>query len=661
VSIAWFDGLTVTAEIAFASDPLSSAPVWTDVTAYLRSWIVDRGRTTEYDTFSPGTATVTFANADRRFDPEYAAGPYFGNLRPMKRIRLSLTYSGTTYRRFTGFILGWPQTYEYPSVSWVTVSCVDGCRFLENSLLAGTAYEAAVRADAPAFYFPCQAFDGEALRDEIGGQLLVLDGNIAATAANLAGRIVTDPALTDPTARIPPGTAPLNAAAHLAATATIPSDVSFLFTGYRATTWLASAVRAIEAWVTPQISPSTGLNQAYVDLSVNAGAAGYMTVRVGMTSSTSKTVNLTVGYAHTADNRSLSTTIITGLQLSGMFHVVVFADTTNLYVYVNNELRQTLALSVGSVASTSYTDIYHRVGLEGEYVGVAHVAAYTTVPSTTRFAAHYFAGTHAWGHPTGEMSGARIGRVLDEIGWPAGLRDLDTGSTPHGPYEPAGRSALEYLRLVEAAEQGFVFLAGDGTVTLVDRSAILTSTATYTFSDDGSDTPYVDVVIDSNSVHAIRNKVRVTFGERTRDVSDSTSVTAYGPAQDTITADTLESGAVAGELANYRLRLSKDPQTRIEQLKIAPRARPATAIPATLNLELGARANVERTPQGVGSAIDKDVLVQGLHEQLDVDGTWNVDVYCSPAPANYVSAPYLRLGDATYGRIGAVAGNRVPY
>jgi hypothetical protein len=55
------------------------------------------------------------------------------------------------------------------------------------------------------------------------------------------------------------------------------------------------------------------------------------------------------------------------------------------------------------------------------------------------------------------------------------------------------------------------------------------------------------------------------------------------------------------------------------------------------------------------------VLVQGLHEQLDVDGTWNVDVYCSPAPANYVSAPYLRLGDATYGRIGAVAGNRVPY
>jgi len=52
----------------------NGAPV--DVTAFVRSVSIRRGRSRELDRFSTGTATVVFNNEDRRFDPLYSAGPY---------------------------------------------------------------------------------------------------------------------------------------------------------------------------------------------------------------------------------------------------------------------------------------------------------------------------------------------------------------------------------------------------------------------------------------------------------------------------------------------------------------------------------------------------------------------------------------------------------
>jgi hypothetical protein len=160
----------------------------------------------------------------------------------------------------------------------------------------------------------------------------------------------------------------------------------------------------------------------------------------------------------------------------------------------------------------------------------------------------------------------------------------------------------------------------------------------------------------------IRNNVRVNFStDRVRNTKDAASILAYGPSFAEVNAATLESGALAGELAAYRLRLGKDPETRITSLRVRPRAKPATAIPAVLGLELGDRINVERTPQGVGTAIDLDVIVQGIAHRYSVNGEWDVDVYCSPAPPNYIENPYLVLGTITQSEIGASAGNKVSY
>jgi hypothetical protein len=67
-----------------------------DITSYVLEFEINRGFPGELDTVADaGTATIVLDNRDRRFDPSYAAGPYFGNLKPGKQVRIRVTYSPT--------------------------------------------------------------------------------------------------------------------------------------------------------------------------------------------------------------------------------------------------------------------------------------------------------------------------------------------------------------------------------------------------------------------------------------------------------------------------------------------------------------------------------------------------------------------------------------
>src|SRR4051812_10986829 len=77
----------VVTEVAFTTDPGATSPSWTDISAYVKSSSPTRGRDSEFDDFGPGTNSLRLNNKDRRFDPSYTAGPYYGYLLPMRRVR----------------------------------------------------------------------------------------------------------------------------------------------------------------------------------------------------------------------------------------------------------------------------------------------------------------------------------------------------------------------------------------------------------------------------------------------------------------------------------------------------------------------------------------------------------------------------------------------
>jgi hypothetical protein len=109
---------TITAEIAFASNP-GAAPVYTNVSAYLRDTSTARGRNYEYERNEAGTATFTLSNRDSRFNPENTAGPYYGTLKPTRRTRLRAVWEAVTFDLFNGYTKGYPQ--EFPSVGYDAV------------------------------------------------------------------------------------------------------------------------------------------------------------------------------------------------------------------------------------------------------------------------------------------------------------------------------------------------------------------------------------------------------------------------------------------------------------------------------------------------------------------------------------------------------------
>jgi hypothetical protein len=117
----------------------TATPTWQDVTAYARVWASKRGRQYERDRVQAGTLSLTLDNTDRRFDPTHAAGPYYGNLDVMHRVRVSATWGGAVYRIFTGYVTAWSLAYPAGGTDAVVkVSASDGLTVLAQARISAS-------------------------------------------------------------------------------------------------------------------------------------------------------------------------------------------------------------------------------------------------------------------------------------------------------------------------------------------------------------------------------------------------------------------------------------------------------------------------------------------------------------------------------------------
>lgn len=673
MGMEWFSGVDITVEVSFTTAPLET-PVWVDITAHVRNISTSRGKQSEFAKFAPGRMTVKLDNRGRQFDPAYTPGPFFGDLNPMKRIRAVAGFGTAEYPLFDGFVLAWPMTFPGKTDSVVTIECMDGYRILENSGLQRTAYEGAVMADNPIAYWPLQENDtsvSAVFADIVDGQDIAVQHDAYSQSVGYPG-----PDYVDETAPVGGSSAmfTIDQVSRAAPVAGIPYGLEFWVWMERNQTLTepnilvrGPVVSGDQSWI--QVRPSFGGGSTWLDV---------------VFSNTDDDVGRGVGD--------------TGFMLPvGLSHFALWYDGSDILVYINSSLVATLPLpSSASPEAAGAPVLLHQNGdvtLDGDgqvenispFSRLSHVAVYGagTEPDWEK---HYLAGITAFGHPFAERSGARIDRVLDEIGWPDDLRDIAVGDTVHGPYLAGRASALTYLRDVETAEDGYVFVSADGKVTLRDRQWIwMTSARHLVFDDDGEpvidedtseqvttlDPPvfscdgpmkFADITIDSHSVDVIRNIIPVDYGDDGKQirVKDNSSVEAYGPAEEPISIPTVDRSDVARNLADYRLSEWKDPRTRITRLLVWPRSRPLT-FHTVLGFDLGARARAEIAPLGIGDPIVQEVNVEGIEHDITPRGEWVTNLYCTPAVETAFEAPYFIVGDPVYGVTGAAAGNKIPF
>jgi hypothetical protein len=630
----WWDNVDLFFEFAPTNSPLTavSACTWVDISSRVRSFSCRRGRSNELSTTSPGTATIVLDNRDSQLDPAYTSGTWFGELLPMRRFRVRATVGVTTATLFTGYVLGYPQSYPGLLDSVVVVQCVDGFRALEQSRCDANAYETEVLADSPSAYWRLESIDDQLTSAAVVGGLDLINHT---SSADLAQSITVS--------------RPVGATSGITMYSGTAIDVP------------TAAPHAIGGWFTGFNATNTG---GSIGLRASTGATNHIGVSV-----TGSDRTLSVRYSNVTDNRTLAI-VDTGVTLPAEgTHVFVAADTTNIKLYVNGIERWTSALSVGTT-SVSFSFTGTLIDTESDDASdraITGPAVFTTAPSAARILEQATAGMTGYGHPMGERGGARIGRILDSIGWPSADRDLSTGETVLDSWLPAEGTALSGCREVEATEQGLFFMSGDGKATFRDRQWFMTNTRAITvqatLGDDPGEIRYNDIDVDSNEATYIRNRVTCSYSSGSVTVKDATSIAAYTEQADSVTASNLSSGWLARQLAAFRLRLRKDPATRIPRATINVRGGNGAAVnlAALIDLDLGDRVKAIRRPRDTVDPIETVAQLAGIEHKIERGGMWTIDTYLAPTVPSYTEGPYLTVGDATYGLIGVAAGNLVPY
>lgn len=108
--------------------------IFYDVTEYVRSVSMNRGRSSLFSNFPAGNATVAFNNHNRYFDPLYTASPFAGNIIPKREIRIS---TGTVVQ-FTGWVDDWNLTYAPSGDSVADAIAYDATGLLANRTLGSS-------------------------------------------------------------------------------------------------------------------------------------------------------------------------------------------------------------------------------------------------------------------------------------------------------------------------------------------------------------------------------------------------------------------------------------------------------------------------------------------------------------------------------------------
>jgi hypothetical protein len=133
------------------------------------------------------------------------------------------------------------------------------------------------------------------------------------------------------------------------------------------------------------------------------------------------------------------------------------------------------------------------------------------------------------GTSAGQLSGARINDILDEIDWPQSMRDIDTGLTTLQADPGTNRTALQALTIASESEYGALYVDATGSFVFQDRAVTVASIAgtPTVFADDGTGIDYFDAAWILNDV-LIFNKATITrLGGTAQVATNQASIDKY--------------------------------------------------------------------------------------------------------------------------------------
>jgi Concanavalin A-like lectin/glucanases superfamily len=591
---------TLKVEISFVSTPLATSPTWVDVSAYVRrtpGLSISRGKGERAESFDAGHLQLTLSNRDRRFDPSYSAGPYFGNLIPRKQIKVTATWAAVDYIMFKGWVTGWPQGFEAPGGkdATVTIEAVDPIAWLANNNLPDDLVYTYANSTIGSLAFFLRGADTSTWSDATSnGYFATKSFGVGRTSASLM-----------------PGM----------------SSTAVQFDG--ATRWTPKNYTSSGAWSLAFWVQTNGTS-----LTDHIFNDSLLTTYVAINNGTQIALSQTSSLLFTIGNAG-ETFVADGKP----HHIAITSD---------NASAAGIAMYYDGVAQTVNTNfsvgtaplIIDEIGdgSGGATFGTGFTGALQDFAVFNKqLSASEVQGLYDRSRGfLQESSADRVTRLLDDVGWPATWREITTNPRASvGELVYNGSPALDKLQEAERSEQGRLFATKAGYLAFRERfyasEVTVGNTVQQIFSDDGGATalPYSSFQFQFNDVD-VTNAASVTTPDTRAASSDSTSITANGLQSkqvDTNLADFTQADSMAEGL----VAAGKDPTYRVAPIVVYP-ANNTTRWDEVFGLELGYRVSMEITPMKVGSQNVQEVTLERMDWLIEAD-LWTLIVGGSPCKA----------------------------
>jgi hypothetical protein len=249
--------------------------------------------------------------------------------------------------------------------------------------------------------------------------------------------------------------------------------------------------------------------------------------------------------------------------------------------------------------------------------------------------------------PSQELSSARVNTVLNlpEILY-QGPREVTTGSSTLGAFAiEQDTNCLNYLQQVTTSEQGYLYIAADGTLTFKGRSSVLNPVADALFTYDGTGIPYQTLLNEYGDELLYNYIVTESPAGAAQIASDVESINLYQTQQYSV-LDLLNSSTLqVADLGDYLLGKYRNPVLRFNGLSTQMAALDLDQQNACFDLDLTDICTVTKNfVTGTPSDLSQTVIVSGVSHNI-VPGSHIISYTFESTDGNQ----YLTLNDTIFG------------
>jgi hypothetical protein len=246
---------------------------------------------------------------------------------------------------------------------------------------------------------------------------------------------------------------------------------------------------------------------------------------------------------------------------------------------------------------------------------------------------------------SGQTTGTRIDKILDQVDFPSSMRFIDAGSTTVQADPATTRTSLSAIQVAEFTEQGAFFVRADGEVEFKDRSDVVGSLAPAPIEfNQTTGIPYSDLRFAFDDKLIINSATMKRVGGATVSANNSDSIAKYFPHGMNVENLIAQTDAQVQNIADIYVATRAETTIRIDAMTVDLLD---PAVPTDTMIGLEYFDNLEITNiQPDGSTIVKTLQAQGLAWDITPNSMKVTVTTLEPIVEGFI------IGSSTYGIIG---------